>query len=482
MIHREPAVGINWSETLEDPVLMNTPHAKALQKFARRINLLLAARAVLRISTIWLFVWGAVVLSFRFFNARGWIQVAFISLALLPFAWIFAGWRIWHQPPSFQKVRAAYDRWNACGGLIMAGETADMTGWQDHLPAAAIPPIRWNNGKAFLQLTVSAAFAATAVLIPDRLAHPGGHRHLEIGSIVDQLQAEIKTLAQEKIIPDQQAEETRKQLSELQKDSAGLSPDKTWEALDQIKEADQTEARQATEEALAKTAALAQAGTMAEAMDHAADAGMSPETATQAAQNLASMINDAKLDDGLMNGSIPPELLPNLDKLNKQQLQKLMAAMNFTKGKLGNTIGKLANLKLIDADALSACQNAGQCNNPDALAAYLSQCSNGCSLAECQMLGRGGLSRGGPGAPMTWSDGTSEQDQEFKEHALPPANHLSDAQLVGISKTAPKLNDAAVADTPGALAAANAGGGSAHAQSILPEHRQAVQNYFKREN
>jgi hypothetical protein len=83
---------------------------------------------------------------------------------------------------------------------------------------------------------------------------------------------------------------------------------------------------------------------------------------------------------------------------------------------------------------------------------------------------------------MTWSDGTSEQDQKFKEHALPPANHLSGAQLVGISKTAPKLNDAAVADTPGALAAANAGGGSAHAQSILPEHRQAVQNYFKREN
>jgi hypothetical protein len=461
---------------------MNTSHAKALQNFARRINLLLAVRAMVQISTIWFFVWGAVVLAFRIFSAPGLIPTALILLASLPLAWIVAGWRIWQQPPSFQKVRATYDRWNGCGGLIMTGETADMTGWQDHLPSAAIPPIRWNNGKALLQLAIALSFAATAVLIPERLAHPGGHRHLEIGSIVDQLQTEIKTLAQEKIIPDRQAEETRKQLSELQKDSAGLNPDKTWEALDQIKEADQTAARQATEEALAKTAALSEAGTMAEAMDHAADAGMSPETATQAAQDLASMINDTKLDDGMMNGSIPPELLANLDKLNKEQLQKLMAAMNFNKGKLGNTISNLANLKLIDAAALSECQKAGKCNNPDALAAYLSHCTNGCSASECLTLCRAGLSRGGPGAPMTWSDGASEQDQKFKEHALPPANHLSDAQLVGVSKTAPKLNDTAVADNSGELTTANAGGGSAHVQSILPEHRQAVQNYFKREN
>ena len=131
---------------------MNTSHAKALQHFARRLNRLLAIRAIVQISTIWLFIWGAVVLAFRFFSVPLVLPVAFISLALLPFAWLFAGWRIWHQPPAFHKLRATYDRWNACGGLIMTGETADMSDWRDHLPAAAIPPIRWNNGKPLVHL------------------------------------------------------------------------------------------------------------------------------------------------------------------------------------------------------------------------------------------------------------------------------------------------------------------------------------------
>ena len=46
----------------------------------------------------------------------------------------------------------------------------------------------------------------------------------------------MKTLAQEKIVDDKKADDLQKQLSQLQKDSFGYDPDKTWEALDHIKQ------------------------------------------------------------------------------------------------------------------------------------------------------------------------------------------------------------------------------------------------------
>jgi hypothetical protein len=72
-------------------------------------------------------------------------------------------------------------------------------------------------------------------------------------------------------------------------------------------------------------------------------------------------------------------------------------------------------------------------------------------LSECMLLGKGGPGGGGPEAPMTWTDGASEKDLKFQEHALPPASRLSDAQLVGVSKAAPELSTNDVAAGRGAL-------------------------------
>jgi hypothetical protein len=139
-------------------------------------------------------------------------------------------------------------------------------------------------------------------------------------------------------------------------------------------------------------------------------------------------------------------------------------------------------LKMIDPATLARLKKAGVCNNPGALAEYLSSCTNGCDsacLSAC--LSNGGPGGGGPAAPMTWSSGASEENLKFQEHVLPASSHLSDAQLVGVSRAAPEVNNNNPAVEHGALENAGAGGGSAHAQIILPEHRQAVQNFFKRD-
>jgi len=333
-----------------------------------------------------------------------------------------------------------------------------------------------------LLLGISAVFAAVALLLPERLTHLTNRRPLEISQIVDQLQAEVKTLQQEKIVEDKKAEDLQKQLTQLKQDASAFDPNKTWEALDHIKQLDSDAAQQAAEEALTKLSELAQAETLAKAMEQAADAGMNADTATQAAQDLAAMLNAAKLEDGILKGRIPPELLSDLNGLNKEQLEKLMQALELNKNALGLTVSNLANLRLIDAATLAKCQNAGECLNPDALAAFLTTCTNGAAaLAECLLPGKGGPGGGGPAAPMTWDNNTSEKDVKFQEHALPPTARLSDAQLVGVSRAAPELSGNDVTVEHGALANAAGSGGSAHAQTILPEHRQAVQNFFKRD-
>lgn len=456
-------------------------HAGALKSFAKKLALLLMLRRAVQWGTVWFFLWGVVVLAARFSGALKGEWLALGLLGFLPLSCI-AAIREWRGRESLSKLRAAYDGLNNCGGIVMAEETADMTQWQDSLSAPAIPELRWRSGRSLGLFGMSALFAAVTLLLPDRLATFAAHKPLEIGKVVDELKIEVQALKEEKILEDKKADETQKQLAQLEEKASGLDPAKTWEALDHIKEANSDLARQASEEAQNKLSSLSAAEMLASAMNAASDAGMNTDTATRAAQDLAAMLKSAKLEDGLLKGDIPPELLSQLGGLSKEQLDKLLGAIQFNKSNLGKAVTNLANLRLIDAKRLSQCQKAGQCNNPNALAEFLSTCTNASSCNFASLCyGRGGPGGGGGTGPMTWQEKSSEENLKFKEDVLAPSAHLSDAQFVGVSRAAPELSGAEVVPEHGALANAQGSGGSANTQVILPEHRQAVQKFFKRE-
>jgi hypothetical protein len=455
-------------------------HAGALKSFAKKLTLLLMVRGIVAWTTVWFFLWGVVVLAVRF---SGLLEGKWLALGLLgcvPIA-LIAAVREWRRRESFSKLRAAYDDLNQCGGVIMAEEVTDMSQWQSQLPSPAVPALRWRKGRAMGLLTMSAAFAAVILLLPDRLTTLHASQPLQIGKLVGELKAEVQTLKDEKILEQKKAEETQKQLAKLEEKSSGLDPSKTWEALDHIKESDADLAKRAAEEALNKMSSLSAAQTLATAMQQASDEGMRDDIATHAAEDLASILKSAKLEDGLLKGDLPKELLEQLDGVKPEQLQKLLSAIQFNKSNLGKTMANLKNLHLIDAKSLSQCQNAGECTNCNALAAFLSTCTNGnCNLISL-CYGKGGKGGGGGTGPMTWQDKSSEDNVKFKENALPPSTHLSDAQFVGVSKSAPQLSANDLAAEHGALASAQASGGSANSQVILPQHRQAIQRYFKRD-
>jgi hypothetical protein len=456
-------------------------HSQALQSFAKKLSALLMLRGAVRWATIWFFVWGVFVLASRFAH---WLDFNFLLAGLLgaiPLAMI-AAIRENRRRAAFSKIRAAYDGLNQCGGILMAEEVAEMSAWNANLPEAKSPALRWRGGRSLGVFGLSALFVAVALLLPDRVTTLAATKPLEIGKLVGELNAEVQTLQQEKILEPKKAEDTKKQLAQLEKQSSATDPNKTWEALDHIKESNSDLARQAAEEGLDKMTSLSGAQTLATALKQASDNGMSEDTATRAAQELAGMLKAAKLEDGLLKGNLPPELLSNLNGLDKEQLQKLLGAIQFNKNHLGNTISNLANLRMIDAKYLSQCTNAGHCTNPNALAAFLSSCTNlgNCSLASL-CYGRGGPGGGGGTGPMTWQDESSDQGAKFQEHALPPSTQFADSQFVGVSRSAPQLSDDKTVAEHGALASAQGSGGSANARVVLPEHRQAVRRFFKRD-
>jgi hypothetical protein len=455
-------------------------HAGALKSFAKKLTLLLMVRGIVAWTTVWFFLWGVVVLAVRF---SGLLKGKWLALGLLgciPIA-LIAAIREWRRRESFSKFRAAYDDLNQCGGVIMAEEVTDMSQWQSQLPSPSVPALRWRNGRAMGLLGMSAAFAAVILLLPDRLTALHSSQPLEIGKLVGELKAEVQTLKDEKLLEEKKADETQKQLAKLEEKSSGLDPGKTWEALDHIKESDADLAKRAAEEALNKMTSLSAAQTLATAMQQASDSGMRDDIATHAAEDLATILKSAQIDDGLIKGDIPKELLEQLNGADKEKLQKLLGAIQFNKGNLNNIMANLANLRLIDAKSLSMSQSAGQCTNCNALAAFLSTCTNGGGNLISLCYGKGGPGGGGGTGPMTWQDQSSEDNLKFKENSLPPAQHLADAQFVGVSKSAPELSANDLSTEHGALAAAQASGGSANSQVILPQHRQAIQRYFKRD-
>ncbi len=461
---------------------MNTAHARALRAFARKLAIVLVFRRAMIWATAWLFALGVVIIAARVSGVQpsGWL--AFGGLGVVPVVIGAAAYQVCRSP-SFSVIRANYDRLNSCGGVIMAEETADMTEWQARLGDARVPGLRWRFGRPLAVFGLGVLFVGVALMLPEGLTRTGAARPLEIGRLVEELQAEVEALKQEKIIEQNKALELQRQLARLQDESSGHDTHKTWEALDHIKQSNADAARQAAEEALSKIASLTQAEALAAALQKAMETGLSATAAKMATFDLAAMLKAAGLEDGLLKSELPTDLLSGLDGLSPADLEKLLSLIQSTKCTFSNAVARLANLKLVDANLLSKCQNAGQCPNTDALAAFLCQNTNGCgSYKELVALySRGGIDRGRGDAPMTWTDGTEEEGAKFKEQTLPASVRMDEAQLVGISWAAPVESGENVAAGHGALDSATAGGGLGHASVILPRHRQAVQRYFERD-
>src|SRR5947209_553233 len=133
---------------------MDTPE-QLIDRFRRKLAALLVVKHAATWLTGWAFLWGTAVLVLRA-GAGTPRPLLLWGLAGVPLALVPALLLARRQTPARPAVRALLDRHNALGGVLMAGAELPLGRWQETMPAATAPRLRWRNRRA------GALFAAGA--------------------------------------------------------------------------------------------------------------------------------------------------------------------------------------------------------------------------------------------------------------------------------------------------------------------------------
>jgi hypothetical protein len=348
------------------------------------------------------------------------------------------------------------------------------------------------------------AFLAIAFLVPQDYFNTANAGRLNIDEQADRLAEQIEALKQENIIDEEEAELLEEQLAQVRKEADAVDPIKTWEALDHLDEKLTRAAQQEANEALAQQPKMDEAQALAEALHEdqsSANPQMKDELLKQAMQHLGEQLkemmkNSEWLKKALEEQGVDSNALAGdtgeAGELTPEQMEALsQLAAAIKGGRAGKVAGfkRLKEVRLIDAEMLAKLCEGGKCDKEGLIAYLCKACEGGnCSLKDAMAAagrpGRGGITRGRGDAAMTWRDPASEEGAKFNEEVLPQTGleALREATLIGVSTSAPDVVDPATASDAqsAALARAQAGGGSANKQTILPRHRQAVTKYFER--
>ena len=450
---------------------------------------MLALRHCLRLFFGWIMLWATAAIVLRVAWQTEPRLLCWGLLGLAPAAAIGVALAV-RQTPSPRAVRAALDRNGRLGGLLMAAGEEDIGQWGAQISRVPIPVVRWRSGRQWLLLLASIVFLAAVFLAPNRYLPALGDTALQIGNEMQKLGEKVQVLKQEQIVPPEKAQVLEKDLDRIRQEALGKDPAKTMEAIDHLEQSFNKSAAEAAESAIQQTEAASRAQELAQALADA-QGKMDPKQLSEAMKELGQMTEEAAAE----NKSLADALSDELQKASQsgdftaEQLKELSKSLEKCKAGERGKIEKMVQAKLVDAEMLAECDKAAAGDEAALLDALGEGDGNGDGkdskqLADALMMnaGKGGRG-GGPPAAMTWSEGVEEKDAAFKEKVLPPAalSSLKKSRLAGISAGDPTAKKAGSGSSGGALGAAQAGGGAAHAQIILPEHEKTVERYFSRE-
>lgn len=469
---------------------MTTAHdslTQAASRWRTQVGLLLFLRLGLMLLAGWCFVWGLAVLALRvgMDMPRGplaWGATGMVLMMVIAF--VIA----WKRRPDLDAVKALLDSHSQAGGLYMAG--AHTAGWGDRLPRVTLPVVKLRNLQPWILCLAGLLFVGTAFATPRWVTAPAQKRQMDIAADVAQINQQLETLEEEKLLePEAKAEAARK-LEQISQSADGRDPVKTWEALDHLQSQVEETASQAVEKALAQTQQMTQAQMLAQALEAQPDA-LSPQQLARAMQSLQELTQAAAAQNQELAATLEAMDLSQAlqaGELSPEQLQKLSQAMKLSKEQLKEMLQNMKKVNLASMEDLGKCESMGGSQagmSSQDIARMLSQNMNDMTPQEIinlLMTGAGGINRGPGDAPMTWNDNpSSSENTAFKDQVLPPAElaAIKDAQRVGLSATAPEATEGQ-ANSQGGVLNASAATGSAANQTVLPRHRDAVKKYFQR--
>lgn len=407
--------------------------------------------------------------------------------------------------PGVENLTGWLDAYGGCGGLLIAGRAGSQAGWKAAVPA--VPRVGWRGNRRLAALLVSLAYVVLVVALPERLVGmPWVPRRLQLDAHIDDLTRQVEVLAGEELISEERAGEFARELERLLEENRADRAGVTWEALDRLADSLANEAANEAAAALKELAENARTASVAEALAESA-AGAGGGQFDEAAEQFAEYLREAAEKNAALkefldklaaqagegaggSGAKPPSLTPE----EMKQLAEALARMNAEQLA---TLQALQDVRLIPAEQLEQCRNAGQ-TGAEAALAWLQENGGQCdkvgaclgadSAAVAALLalskpGAGGVSRGPGAAALGMTGGSDESGAAFKDQTIEPARlDFEKSQLTGLSLAAPSADDAGEGSAGGALGDRPGGDSASTTYTILPRHQAAVENYFKRDS
>ena len=475
------------------------PSDREINQFRGQFFGLLLAKYTLAASTLWTFLWGSSVVMLRLTWDIPSTQLLWGALGYIA-ALLYAFRKATHEQPPQQQVRAILDRYNEMGGLLMVQHEANIGAWTRHTKNIKRPHIAWRSGPAWGMFALALAFLTAGALIPTPVKSNTTKHTLMINDQVEQLGKQIKVLAQEQIINQQEAQRAKKQLSQIQKEASGREPTKTWQALDKMAQKHKQQAEKAAQKTLSEAEKWNQVQKMAEQLKRSLEkmaqqqstskkqnSSTSQPTSKQSAQKsqhqmsaaqrkalqkqmrkLAKMIQKALKANPSMAKHWPKSLLKSLKKmpsrtikLSAKQLKMLM------KMKMKKTTKSAKMCKKAGGGKLAKLFMAGMLSKS--------------TLKTHARLGKGPFISRGPGhAALSWRHFTAKKGVKFKEKVLPKAqlNALTQSNLIKLSTGKHQKTNSSYVPSTGQLKHAHVDQNQAHTHKILPRYRGTIQRFF----
>jgi hypothetical protein len=448
-----------------------------IREFRNRMMTLLVLRRMMSAVTVYLFAWGTAALVLRFS----------LSVSMEKLLWAGAGilllcppvlWMQWKNMPDSGAVCALLDLYNRMGGLLMAGQQADVSLWLPSDMSLRSPVPVWRGRREWSLLAASLIFCTACFWAMQQITPVSGPDTLEIGHSLDRIREKIEILEKAQILEKTEADKMKSELESLKEKTDATDPSGTWESLDHLEQSLNAEAKEGTVKMAGQMQELRQMAYLTEALKDSTD--LKPEVRAEVMKELAKMLREAGNEINA-NGFSAEEMRKALEKgvVSEEQLAELEQELKEMEKQAS------ADLRQMEKSGMAKtgeAQGEGSLSEAD-LADFLKEKGPQMSSAEVldAMPGKGGLQRGRGDAALTWKERSDEAGTKFSEKPLNPSElkNLRRNMQMGQSLSAPETGKFHAPKNLG-QGGPGAGEGTAVIHQLLPRHKGPVERYFDR--
>ncbi|MBF0407113.1 MAG: hypothetical protein HQM10_07155 [Candidatus Riflebacteria bacterium] len=463
-----------------------------LSDFRKKLSFWIFLRNFLFSITLWGFSCGILVYVLKFLrifdNSSALNFYLFSTICLLVPSIIASN----YYSPDKRKILEYLDSINQSGGILMSESEEGSEEWRSRLNKMIFPEISISMSlKKSSILALSITFGFLAAYIPVFSHSEISDKKISIVGEIDQMKNRIESLQEAEIIKPSQSEKLLERLDELKSKEKGTDIPDILEALDNLQ---QSLSKLADEGIKSKMADLKRDLNTQSALESAMKNKDSKQfTLPPDFPSLEKMMENAS---GTIKPGIPGKGIEGLsrsdiaslaEKLDSEMEKQLRQLMKLTKSGFldSEALEKLQKMKLQKIDlkdlikALS--ESKSGCNSKNASEAVLISVpvSGG---DKDNKPGSGGLGRGRGDAELHLGESVKDEGKKFTNQVVPPSYFdPGKAELVGYAISAPTKNTEVVPAEKGNLNTQSKDGGTAVNRDILPRHRRAVKEYFRRE-